>query len=51
MGLNSFRSLDLSERARRRLELALEESDRLQNLLNEILQYAVSKPWHAILWI
>jgi len=40
MGLNSFRSLDLSERARRRLELALEESDRLQNLLNEILQYA-----------
>jgi PAS domain S-box-containing protein len=40
MGLNSFRSLDLSERARRRLELALEESNRLQNLLNEILQYA-----------
>jgi PAS domain S-box-containing protein len=40
MGLNSFRSLELSERARMRLDLALEESDRLQNLLNEILLYA-----------
>jgi PAS domain S-box-containing protein len=40
MGLNSFRNLDLTERARMRLELALEESDRLQNLLNEILVYA-----------
>lgn len=40
MGLNSFKSMELSERARMRLELALEESDRLQNLLNEILLYA-----------
>ncbi len=40
MGLNSFRSLELSERAKMRLELALEESDRLQSLLNEILLYA-----------
>lgn len=40
MGLNSFRSLELSERARLRLDLALEESDRLQKLLNEILLYA-----------
>jgi len=40
MGLNSFRRLDLNDRARVRLELALEESDRLQHLLNEILMYA-----------
>ena len=40
MGLNSFRDLELSERAKIRLELALEESDRLQGLLNEILLYA-----------
>lgn len=40
MGLNSFRHMDLSERAQMRLELALEESERLQKLLNEILQYA-----------
>jgi PAS domain S-box-containing protein len=47
MGLNSFRSLDLSERAQRRLDLALEESDRLQNLLNEILQYARQQTLHC----
>jgi PAS domain S-box-containing protein len=40
MGLNSFRSLNLNDRAKVRLELALEESDRLQHLLNEILMYA-----------
>lgn len=40
MGLQSFRTLDLNERSRLRLELALEEAERLQRLLNEILQYA-----------
>ncbi|MGP1385552.1 MAG: PAS domain S-box protein [Thainema sp.] len=40
MGLNSFKSLDLSPRFQARLELALEESERLQRLLNEILLYA-----------
>jgi PAS domain S-box-containing protein len=39
MGLQSFKSLDLSERARLRLDLAVEEANRLQRLLNEILQY------------
>ncbi len=40
MGLQSFTSLDLSERSRLRLNLALDEANRLQRLLNEILQYA-----------
>ena len=40
MGLSSFKRLDLPERARMRLDLALEESARLQRLLNEILMYA-----------
>ncbi|MGF1571132.1 MAG: nitrogen regulation protein NR(II) [Nodosilinea sp.] len=40
MGLNSFRPMELSERARTRLDLALEESERLQKLLNEILLYS-----------
>lgn len=40
MGLNTFKQLDLDERFQMRLQLALEESDRLQRLLNEILQYA-----------
>ena len=40
MGLNSFKSMDLSDRAKARLNLALEESERLQRLLNEILMYA-----------
>lgn len=40
MGLQSFQSLDLTDRSRLRLELALEEANRLQRLLNEILQYA-----------
>lgn len=43
MGLKSFQQLDLSERAQRRLNLALEEADRLQRLLNEILLYARSQ--------
>jgi len=40
MGLSSFKQLDLPERAQMRLSLALEESERLQRLLNEILMYA-----------
>ncbi|MDA0672981.1 MAG: PAS domain S-box protein [Cyanobacteria bacterium] len=40
MGLQSFADLDLPERAQRRLGFALEESERLQRLLNEILVYA-----------
>jgi PAS domain S-box-containing protein len=40
MGLESFREMDLTERAQRRLDLALEEADRLKLLLSEILQYA-----------
>ncbi|WOD38745.1 PAS domain S-box protein [Nodosilinea sp. E11] len=40
LGLNSFRSLPLPERAQARLELALEEAERLQKLLNEILLYS-----------
>ncbi|NET30765.1 MAG: PAS domain S-box protein [Cyanothece sp. SIO1E1] len=40
MGLNSFKRMNLPERATMRLNLALEESERLQRLLNEILLYA-----------
>ena len=40
MGLESFREMALPERAQQRLSLALEEADRLKQLLNEILQYA-----------
>lgn len=40
LGLNSFRTLDLPERFQARLALALEESKRLQKLLNEILLYS-----------
>ncbi len=40
MGLSSFKRLDLPERSQLRLALALEESERLQRLLNEILMYA-----------
>ncbi len=43
MGLKSFEALDLSERSRLRLDLATAEADRLQRLLNEILQYARSQ--------
>jgi PAS domain S-box-containing protein len=39
MGLHSFKSMELPERARLRLDLAVEEAQRLQRLLNEILQY------------
>lgn len=40
MGLSSFQRMDLPERAQLRLQLALDESERLQRLLNEILLYA-----------
>lgn len=40
MGLNALAKDELSERSHLRLQLALEESDRLQRLLNEILLYA-----------
>lgn len=40
MGLESCQSLELSERHQMRLNLALEEGERLNKLLNEILQYA-----------
>lgn len=40
MGLNFFKKLDLSEPAQIRLLLALEEADRLERLLKEILLYA-----------
>jgi signal transduction histidine kinase len=40
MGLESFRDMDLTARAQQRLDLALEEADRLKQLLSEILQYA-----------
>jgi PAS domain S-box-containing protein len=40
MGLESFREMELPERPRMRLNLALDEAARLKNLLNEILQFA-----------
>lgn len=40
MGLSSFQRMDLPDRARLRLQLALDESERLQRLLNEILLFA-----------
>jgi PAS domain S-box-containing protein len=40
MGLHSLASLDLPERSQMRLSFALDESERLQRLLNEILLYA-----------
>ncbi len=40
MGLHSFASLELPERSQTRLAFALDESERLQRLLNEILLYA-----------
>lgn len=40
MGLHSFEQMDLPDRAKMRLSFALEESERLQRLLNEILMYA-----------
>ncbi|MGF1536311.1 MAG: PAS domain S-box protein [Elainellaceae cyanobacterium] len=48
MGLGSFKRLDLPERAQLRLDLALEESERLQRLLNEILMYAKEPQLEAV---
>ncbi|WP_052128934.1 two-component system sensor histidine kinase NtrB [Neosynechococcus sphagnicola] len=45
MGLNAFKRLDLPALVRERLSLALEEAERIRNLLQEILLYA--KP-HAL---
>ncbi|WP_204137421.1 PAS domain S-box protein [Halomicronema sp. CCY15110] len=44
LGLNSLQQLELSERSQHRLAFALEESARLQRLLNEILLYAREQP-------
>jgi PAS domain S-box-containing protein len=43
MGLNSFKRMALPETAQERLNLSIEEAERLRNLLNEILLYA--KPY------
>jgi PAS domain S-box-containing protein len=40
MGLTALRGVDLPEKAQVRLTLALEDAERLQRLLNEILLYA-----------
>ncbi|GBO55398.1 two-component sensor histidine kinase [Pseudanabaena sp. lw0831] len=40
MGLDFFHRMELSENARKRLTLALDEAERLKRLLNEILLYA-----------
>ncbi|MEM6839830.1 MAG: PAS domain S-box protein [Cyanobacteria bacterium P01_C01_bin.120] len=40
MGLRSFEQMELPDRSKMRLSFALEESERLQRLLNEILLYA-----------
>jgi PAS domain S-box-containing protein len=40
MGLNAFKRMELSESARERLSLSMDEAERLRNLLNEILLYA-----------
>lgn len=40
MGLNSFKKLQLSQRFQEYLALSLDEADRLQRLLNQILLYA-----------
>ncbi|MGF1601528.1 MAG: PAS domain-containing sensor histidine kinase [Thermosynechococcaceae cyanobacterium] len=40
MGLNTFKRMELTEPFQMRLALALEEAERLQRLLNEILLYA-----------
>nr|MBX2866303.1 PAS domain S-box protein [Leptolyngbyaceae cyanobacterium MAG.088] len=42
MGLSSFQKLELNERFKSRLNIALEEAERLKRLLNEILLF--SKP-------
>lgn len=48
MGLQSFQKMDLSAAPQLRLNLALEEADRLQRLLNEILHYTKCQTLNAI---
>lgn len=48
MGLTSVRHMELNERANMRLDLALEEADRLQRLLDEILLYAKPRDLHHV---
>ena len=55
MGLTSFQKLELDSRFQARLNLALEEAERLKRLLNEILlfskpQTVVSKPLELNRW-
>jgi signal transduction histidine kinase len=47
MGLQSFQKLDLPDASQLRLNLALEEADRLQRLLNEILNYTKCQTLNA----
>jgi signal transduction histidine kinase len=47
MGLHSFETMDLSAAAQLRLQLALEEAERLQRLLNEILEYSKCQKLNA----
>lgn len=46
MALNAFKRLQLDERFQEYLSLALDESDRLQRLLNQILLYARPQTLH-----
>jgi signal transduction histidine kinase len=48
MGLQSFQELDLPAASQFRLNLALEEADRLQRLLNEILNYTKCQTLNVI---
>jgi signal transduction histidine kinase len=47
MGLHSFKKMELSAPAQLRLNLALEEAERLQRLLNEILNYSKCQALNA----
>jgi signal transduction histidine kinase len=48
MGLHSFEKIELSAAAQLRLNLALEEAERLQRLLNEILEYSKCQKLNAV---
>lgn len=48
MGLNFFQKMELSDSARRRLMLALDEAERLKRLLNEILLYSKQEVIQAL---
>ncbi|MEC4819669.1 MAG: PAS domain S-box protein [Scytonema sp. PMC 1069.18] len=47
LGLTSFKNMELPEPSQRRLALALEEAERLKNLLNEILLYTKRPILHS----